>query len=255
MADNVTPTVRDVLFAYNTAHEAYGRFVCNGVNQEQARNAVALLLWLEQGDVEAIRHMGSFNDNVLMHLAAEANSIMLYLRGEQSFFLEIPLLSRLAPQGFIDPGFFVFHQDLVVRGVADILDGVGALIFDDRLYRLLARYQTGLLGRMPPELAAPYTFRSVPVPEDCRSMFITFSRGQHVDREDIFNHFRNKWGDCIVRVLMEKTTGGAPPMYGRIIFKRKAFISLVLNGEQLVHINIGDRQIWLRKYYPCMRNV
>ncbi|TVU45926.1 hypothetical protein EJB05_05436, partial [Eragrostis curvula] len=183
---------------------------------------------------------------------------MLYLRGEQSFILEIPLLSRLAPQGFIDPGFFVFHQDLVVRGVADILedlDGVGPLIFEDRLYRFMARYQTGLLGRMPPELAAPYTYPSVLVTEDCRSMFITFSRGQHVDREDIFNHFRNKWGDCIVRVLIAKTTGGAAPMYGRIIFKREAFVSLVLNGEQLVHINIGDCQIWLRRYYPRMRNI
>ena len=38
------------------------------------------------------------------------------------------------------------------------------------------------------------------------------------------------WGDCIVRVLMEKTTGRGQPMYGRVIFKSKAFVSLVLNG-------------------------
>ncbi|KAG0531172.1 hypothetical protein BDA96_04G001000 [Sorghum bicolor] len=151
----------------------------------------------------------------------------------------------------IDTAFLAFNQDLVVRGVADILDGVGALIFDDRLYRLLRRYQTGLIGRLS-ELEAPYTCSPVTVSEDSRSMFVTFSKGQPaVDRQEIFDYFRHKWGDCIVRVLMEKTTTrGTPPMYGRIIFKSEAFVSLVLNGEHTVKITIGYRQIWLRKYIP-----
>ncbi|TVU45936.1 hypothetical protein EJB05_05446, partial [Eragrostis curvula] len=241
--------VRDVLYAYTHARQAYDRFLRNGVNPEQARNAVALLLWLEQGDVQAINLVRKYSDNVLMHLAAEANSIMLYLRGEQSFNLEIPLLSRLA-QGFIDPGFFVFHRDLAVRGVAEILESVGVLIFDDRLNQLMTRYQTGLIDPMPDQLREPFTFRSVTVPEDSRSMFITFSRGPPVEREHILNHFRDKWGNCIDRVLMETTTGGAPLMYGRIIFKREAYVSMVLNGEHLVKVNIGDHKIWLRKYIP-----
>ena len=32
-------------------------------------------------------------------------------------------------------------------GVTDLLDGVCTLIFDDLLYHLLQRYQTGLIGR------------------------------------------------------------------------------------------------------------
>lgn len=63
-----------------------------------------------------------------------------------------------------------------------------------------------------------------------------------------------KWGDCIVRVLMEKTIGGAQAMYGRIIFKSEAFVSLVLNGEQLVKVTINYRQIWLRRYIPRTNN-
>ena len=49
---------------------------------------------------------------------------------------------------------------------------------------------------------------------------------------------------------MEKTKGGLMPMYGRIIFKTEAIVKLVLNGERLVKISIGHRQIWLRKYVP-----
>jgi hypothetical protein len=54
---------------------------------------------------------------------------------------------------------------------------------------LLRRYQTGLVGN-PPELMAPYCGKPVAVPEDCRSMFITFSKGMPLDREEIFEYFR-----------------------------------------------------------------
>jgi hypothetical protein len=101
----------------------------------------------------------------------------------------IPLISALCQDGNVDPRFFAFHQDLVVRGVADILDGVGKLIFDDRLHVLLTRYQTGLVGN-PPELMAPYSSEPVAVSEDCCSMFITFSKGMPINREEIFEYFR-----------------------------------------------------------------
>ena len=49
---------------------------------------------------------------------------------------------------------------------------------------------------------------------------------------------------------MEKTTGCAQPMYGRVIFKSKAFVSLVLNGVDRAPLFIGGREIWLRAYVP-----
>jgi hypothetical protein len=54
---------------------------------------------------------------------------------------------------------------------------------------------------------------------------------------------------------MEKAKPGAQPMYGRIIFKSEAFLSLVLNGEELVKISIDNRQFWLRKYVPRVQDV
>ena len=70
------------------------------------------------------------------------------------------------------------------------------------------------------------------------------------DDEQLVMDVCRKWGDCVVRVLMEKTIGGIMPMYGRIIFKTEAVVQLVLNGERLVKISIDQRQIWLRKYVP-----
>uniref|UniRef100_A0ACD5T7I6 Uncharacterized protein n=1 Tax=Avena sativa TaxID=4498 RepID=A0ACD5T7I6_AVESA len=244
-------TVREVLYMYGVARQAYERFVSISGNLEQARNAVALLVWLDQGTVSALHHVPSISPAAV---AAEANNILECLRHQEAMLPAIPLISVLCQDGNVDPRFFAFHQDLVVRGVAEILDGVGKLIFDDRLHVLLRRYQTGLVGN-PPELMAPYRSEPVAVPEDCRSMFITFSKGMPIDREEIFDYFRQKWGDCVVRVLMEKTPGGSAPMYGRIIFKSEAFVRVVLNGERLVKITIGHRQIWLRKYVPRPTNV
>nr|CAB3483976.1 unnamed protein product [Digitaria exilis] len=248
-------TIRDVLYFYSDARNVYERFIAMGSHQEQARNAVALLLWLDPTHHQAIRHLPSLSPAAVSIVASEANSILDCLRQEGLILPPIPFVSAFCQEGGIevDAAFLAFNQDLVVRGVADILDAVGALIFDDHLYRLLRRYQTGLVGHLP-ELEAPYTCRPVTVPEDCRSMFITFSKGQPIEREEIFDYFRQKWGDCIVRVLMEKTRG-KPPMYGRIIFKSEAFVSLVLNGEPLVKIAIGHRQIWLRKYTPRPHNM
>ncbi|KQJ93860.1 hypothetical protein BRADI_3g07100v3 [Brachypodium distachyon] len=247
-------TVREVLYLYSVARAAYERFLSICGNEEQARNAVALLVWLDQGTVSAIHHIPTISPSAVNEVAAEANSILECLRHQEPILPAIPLISALCQDGDIDPRFFAFHQDLVVRGVAEFLDGVGKLIFDERLYMLLRRYETGLVGN-PPELMAPYDSQPVSVPEDCRSMFITFSKGMPIEREEIFEYFRQKWGDCVVRVLMEKTVGGTVPMYGRIIFKSEAFVGLVLNGERLVKITIGYRQIWLRKYVPRPANI
>ncbi|KAJ1275707.1 hypothetical protein BS78_05G156600 [Paspalum vaginatum] len=241
-------TVRDVLYFYRNARAAYERFIGINVKEGVARNAVALLIWLDQGDQQVMSYLPGMTPAALGHLAEEAASILDCLRQQNHELPPTPLISALC-QDSLCPEYFTFNQDLIVRGVADILAGVGVLVFDDRLYLLMRRYQTGLVGHMP-ELDAPYTCNPVTVPQDCRSMFVTFSRGQPVERDDIFNYFRENWGDCIVRVLIEKTTGGTHPMYGRIVFKNEAFVSLVLNGEDRISLTINGREIWLRKYKP-----
>ncbi|TKW28309.1 hypothetical protein SEVIR_3G306200v4 [Setaria viridis] len=248
-------TIRDVLHTYRNAHAGYERIIGIGTAPQLARNAVALLVWIDQGHDDLMSHLPALTPDAVVHLTNEAGAVIDSLHLGTLVPPPTPLISALSHDGVgIDPGTFAYNQELIVRTLADFLEGVGNLVFDDRLYRLFNRHQTGVLGRYQ-ELEEPYVSPlPVTVPEDCRSMFITFSRGQAVERDEIFDYFRHKWGDCIVRVLMEKTTGGTPPMYGRIIFKRPAFVSLVLNGEEHVYIFIRDREIWLRKYIPRPNN-
>ncbi|XBI32493.1 hypothetical protein VPH35_055936 [Triticum aestivum] len=229
--------VREVLYMYSVVRQAYERLLSVCGSPEKAQNAVALLVWLDQDTISAIHFVPAIGPDAVAVVAEEANTVLKCFRHQLPMLPPIPLISALCMQGgvCIDPGFFAFHQDLVVRSVPHFLDGAGKFVFDDRLHVLLRKSETGL---------------PVAVPEDCRSMFITFSKGMPPHREEIFEYFREKWGDFVVRVLMEKTKGGLMPIYGRIIFKTEAIVKLVLNGERLVKISIGHRQIWLRKYVP-----
>jgi len=184
-------TVRDMLFLYSNARAAYERFIEIGSKPGLARNAVALLLWLDQGRHHVMSHVPGLTRDAVVHLAREAGAVLDRLHQDSLLLPPTPLMSALCCQdgGGIDPAAFAFSQDLIVRGVAEILDGIGTLIFNDRLYRRYHRHQTGLLGRHP-ELEEPYVSVPAAVPEDCRSMFITFSRGQSVERDEIFDYFR-----------------------------------------------------------------
>jgi hypothetical protein len=186
-------TVRDVLYHYAFARGVYERFIgdCDR-HPQMARNAVALLLWFDQGTNQVISLLPGMSTTALGHLVTEASCVIRCLHMKDVVpGPPTPLLSALCQDSRMDcPRFFDSNRGLIVRGVADLLDGVCTLIFDDRLYHLLRRYQTGLVGRIP-ELEAPYASAVVvTVPEDYRSMFVTFSRGQSVERDEIFNYFR-----------------------------------------------------------------
>ncbi|KAF8666465.1 hypothetical protein HU200_053576 [Digitaria exilis] len=240
-------TLRDVLYSHIKARESYERFMEIGCNPERAGNTVALLLWLDHGCNNVIRHVPGLTTTAVFHLANEAKGVIDCLSQNVLMVPPTPLMSALCQDNGIDPAAFAYRQDLLVHGVADILDGIGnQLIFSDRSTTCCA-------ATRPASLAATWSLR-LPTLADCRSMFITFSRNQAVERDEIFDYFRHKWGDCIVRVLLEKTNGGAQPMYGRVIFKSPAFVSLALNGEERVSIIIREREIWLRKYIPRQNN-
>ncbi|WOL15959.1 hypothetical protein Cni_G24741 [Canna indica] len=261
-------SVRDILAFHKIDRAMYDKLVAHGTAPEVARNIVALFMWLELIGINVVNHIVAHPDPyILLRLAAEAQTILDCICRESpprtgaESGLAIPLTASLVAEP-LDLRFFHCNRDVAVRGVAETLEGVGAVIFHDGLNAALAEYEAALQaaeGRarnwrekkpaLPAELARPYVVRSAPPPEDARSMFITFSKGYPLSREEIVEYFTEKWGNCVERVMMEKTTAPtAAPVYGRIVFTSEAFIGLVLNGNQVVKFTIRGRQLWARKY-------
>ncbi|KAL5216114.1 hypothetical protein ABZP36_007515 [Zizania latifolia] len=264
------PTVRDVLSFHRVDRAAYELLLSLGAAPPPARDAVALLMWLHHSAgvdaVDRARRMVRTPPDAA-RLVSEARAVLLHgsavslprRRSEESLIYSI--LGGGGEEGAVDVRRFLalIPDDAPRRGVAGVLDGVGALVFDDWLYTLLRRHEEdevdGVGAPLPAELAAPYRRLLAPAPasigdDGSRSLFITFSKGFPLTREEIKEYFTERWGDCLEKVMMEKTPAGKPPTYGRIVFLRAPVASAVLGGQRLVKLVVNGRQLWARKYVP-----
>ncbi|KAJ3684646.1 hypothetical protein LUZ61_013810 [Rhynchospora tenuis] len=195
-------TVKDVITFYKADRILYEMFVAQGMELGTARKAVAFFIWLKQvGKITPDTNIIN-NTTIISTLIAEAETILCCLQqndGESSY-PEIPLITSLAKNS-IHPGFFNIHKDLIIRGLADIIDGIGSYVFNDHMYELLCSYEYskelaagGWLGAVSPEvpiaLAKVYApAMTMLLPEQIRSMFITFDSEFPIDRDEIVQHF------------------------------------------------------------------
>jgi hypothetical protein len=196
------PTVKDVLAFHKIDRAVYEKFVAHGTQPDMARNVVALFMWLEQIGIEMIGRITKItNPTLIFKLIAEADAILHCLRQDDGLnnYTEIPMITSMA-ENSLDIRFFNFHKDVIVRGLTCIIDGVGRIVFDDHMYGLLRAYEAeeaaaraGLRAVMPAVPLGLSMFYvpagAVPSTEDARSMFITFSKGFPIKREEILEHF------------------------------------------------------------------
>jgi hypothetical protein len=196
------PTVRDVLAFHRVDRAAYERLLSLGAGPQPARDAVALLMWLDRSvGADAVA-------SVCAQVRAPADAARLvsdalavlhgvaWPRGLQAQASVCGGCGGAVARRFLD---LVPRGADPRRGVADVLEGVGALVFDDRLHALLRRYEEDGGAELPPELAAPYRGRrdgaAAAEEEDGevdgggRSLFITFSKGFPLTRDEIEGYF------------------------------------------------------------------
>uniref|UniRef100_A0ACD5TIE4 Uncharacterized protein n=1 Tax=Avena sativa TaxID=4498 RepID=A0ACD5TIE4_AVESA len=93
-----------------------------------------------------------------------------------------------------------------------------------------------------------------PLPEDFRSLFITFSRGYPISKEDIEEFFNAIHGPCVEAVMVERAAPGQLPVYGRVVLRSPAMIPLLLDGQQTAKYIIKGRHLWARIYIPSARH-
>ncbi|CAN6300142.1 unnamed protein product [Urochloa humidicola] len=103
-------------------------------------------------------------------------------------------------------------------------------------------------------MASPWIPVQSPLPDDYRSLFITFSKGYPISKDDIITFFNSVFGPCVETVMVEKVAApGQQPVYGRVILRSAAMIPVVLNGRQTAKFMIKGRHLWARIYIPASR--
>ncbi|KAI5015709.1 hypothetical protein ZWY2020_057099 [Hordeum vulgare] len=261
------PTVRDVLAFHRVDRAAYEHLLSLGAGRQPARDAVALLMWLHHSvgaDAVASVRLEVRTPADAARLVSDALAVLHGVAwprpqrqgagmprvcagcGGVVAADARPFLAGLVPGGGADPR--------ARRGVAEVLRGVGSLVFDDRLQALLRRHEKEG-GAVPAELAAPYRpgdGEGDEEDEGGRSLFITFSKGFPLTREEINAYFTERWGEgCVESVMIQREPPlGEAPRYGKVTFRQASVAEAVLGGDRRAKLLVNGRHLWARKYVP-----
>ncbi|OAY71577.1 uncharacterized protein LOC109714668 [Ananas comosus] len=272
---NLSPL--DLKLFHKQERDFFHRLVVQlGQDQDRIKWVMALWLWFESiGHHEFIRHVSAYrDDDVVRRFLAEAWACLSRLSGRPidpaQVDDQLPSTNSLISEP-VDLRFFEYHKSEAAAGVRYFFDNVCEVIFDDELMERVARdaerpdnvhamssgfgegtSSTPIGSRLSVlnPMARPWAPGLNHSPEDQRSMFITFSRGYPISREDIAEFFNSRYGPCVEVVMIERAPPGQPPMYGRLVFTSASMVAVVLNGQRTAKFVIKGKHLWARMYVP-----
>lgn len=86
------------------------------------------------------------------------------------------------------------------------------------------------------------------VPQDDRTMFVTFSKGYPVHEWEVREFFNRTYGNCIESLQMQQVEPNEQSLFARIVFHSASIIDVVLNGMARVKFTINGKHVWMRKF-------
>ncbi|KAF9602672.1 hypothetical protein IFM89_030560 [Coptis chinensis] len=102
-------------------------------------------------------------------------------------------------------------------------------------------------------LATPYNAGGdgARAPRSQRTMFLTFSHGYPLTREEIYRYFTMHWGDVVEDVVIQQSLESyATPVYARLVLRNSSIIPLILNGVQTAKFYVNGKHLWARVHVP-----
>ncbi|OAY27373.1 uncharacterized protein LOC110603318 [Manihot esculenta] len=259
--------------------EIFNRLVIN-LLRDPAESLLVMATWLwleEKGYPNVVVKMVDLSDALVNAVADEAvlclkclesNSLPLLLNGG------IPLTARIMEKN-ISLEMFHHNKFSAISGIKNFLTTVCARIFTDILQRVLATTSSaqsvpnqpliipgfphplfGGLAIVPRSMDSDFLIGGLwgwgpnnNVSEDERTMFLTFSRGFPVTKDEVTQLFTRLHGDCVVSVQMqENVSSNEQPLFARMVLDSIAAVDRILNGRRIAKFRINGKHIWARKY-------
>ncbi|XP_022736669.1 uncharacterized protein LOC111289686 [Durio zibethinus] len=278
-------TLVDLLLFYTLERILFNRMVGSmGKNSQQVKTAMALWLMLEEiGYHDLIRMIHSYDDNTIEALFNEALQCLEFIQPNAASPTEpddTPVFLGLLdePMNF---RFFYYNREFMYKRYLHIMETVCDKIFGENaaievdesgmkpLARPLGEGSTSQAssesnylvqinqGSEAPKLSnlnpGADEFRPGQTPEDTRTMFLTFSKGHPLSREEIVHFFTSNWGEVVQDVVIEHSHAGQEPQFGRIVFTTSLVIPRVLNGQAKAKFLVNRKHLWARIYVPRYR--
>ncbi|CAN0877590.1 hypothetical protein LINGRAHAP2_LOCUS11976 [Linum grandiflorum] len=289
--DSPSITQEQLQMFHSIDREVFSRMVINLLrDQGESMIVIAAWLWLEQvGYPNIIVLMACLSDaviEILSHEMALALDSLKYSNAELATFM--PATSTIMSKNITAE---VFHRQrfTAIAGIKNFLNTVCARVFADILQPICrVANATGELGTaqlviphfphplfggvniVPPIYRPRYQQGRngidafVPAggawrwrltdnaTEDDKTLFLTFSRGFPVTRDEVIELFNRRYGEgSVVEVMMQEnvTPGGdQQPLFARVILRSVAMVDQVLAGDRIAKFRINGKHIWARKY-------
>ncbi|KAM3400310.1 hypothetical protein ACQJBY_005290 [Aegilops geniculata] len=87
------------------------------------------------------------------------------------------------------------------------------------------------------------------VPPDERTLFVTFSNGYPLTKDELHEFFMRHYGD-IEEISVEEPIESRPPLYAHVTFYSQMTLFRVLDGNMRVKFMTRGKHLWARQFVP-----
>uniref|UniRef100_A0A452XTP6 RRM domain-containing protein n=1 Tax=Aegilops tauschii subsp. strangulata TaxID=200361 RepID=A0A452XTP6_AEGTS len=87
------------------------------------------------------------------------------------------------------------------------------------------------------------------IPPDERTLFVTFSNGYPLTKDELHDFFMRHYGD-IEEITVEEPIESRPPLYAHVTFYSQMTLFRVLDGNRRVKFMTRGKHLWARQYVP-----
>ncbi|KAF6146756.1 hypothetical protein GIB67_004933 [Kingdonia uniflora] len=292
------------LHMFTTERNVFNNLVLRlGRNGIQAKYVIGLWLWLVQlGYSDLIKKIKSLSDLAINALYDETllclRRVMLEpveIRvGGYSRIDDIPILATLMNGNLnIDSGIFEFARKLARDGINGIVTEVCSRIFTDTAARevqdpviqpvfrphgegcsssLFYGHCSDVSSTLINPFAMPFYSRleqtsgvdQIPDEENDRTLFLTFSRGYPITREQIVGFFISKWGEVVERLIFGNPLREKESLCACLLLTSKSAIATILGRQHTAEFYVNGRCLRARRSLtkderyrlrkPCLAN-
>jgi hypothetical protein len=254
-------------------------------NPCQSLLVMALWLWLENfGYPSLISKLVGISLNTINDVAQEAESCLMCL--ELANF-PIPnngglLLTTTILGVEISLQLFKLRRYSIIYGVKNVLNETCARIFDDILLHVLGtthvsrlippypyyrpminipKFPHRLFGKFPPtnfeefdrDLFGQRIWENRisfdDLEDEDKTLFLTFSKGFPVTREEVRYFFKIKYGvNCIKGIRMGRRNSNGQVLHATMVVNNLETLDKILNGRRVAKFAFNRKHIWARKY-------
>ncbi|PON62357.1 hypothetical protein PanWU01x14_138820 [Parasponia andersonii] len=85
------------------------------------------------------------------------------------------------------------------------------------------------------------------LPQNERALFMTFSKGHPVCKDELNDFIAREFGDCIEAIYM-KVEEKKQALFARVVVKSLEVITRILRSQRLAKFSVNGKDVWVRRY-------